>query len=175
MNLELVCTTSTQSKSSSAAPRSLSSGINQDVLWQELVSRHTPGLKNRLRRALNRLGILESDDQIEDLAQEVYRRLIQHHGKSLEDGPARCELTLAAYLGRAAESAAVDRLRYQLAAKRNLRLSCSLSHPWIAAKALRVPDPQWDPEQWAIQRQAMALLIRQLRRASPGSSGRVCC
>lgn len=154
--------------SARATPPSISS---QEILWQELVDRHGPGLRHRLRGALSRFGLYEPDDLIEDLAQEVYRRLLNRHGKSLDQGPARCELTLAAYLGRAAESAVVDRLRYCWAAKRNLRRNCSLSQPWVEAEALGFPDPGYDPEQRAIQRQAVAGLIKRLRGERAAEAG----
>lgn len=134
-----------------------------ELLWQELVRRHEPSLKRRLRGSLAKLGMREPEDQIEEMSQEVFRRLLSHHGKTLCEGPARCELTLAAYLGRAAESTVIDRLRYRFAAKRDFRCLRSLSHPAIAEEALRFPDPRSDPEQRAIQRQAVRILLSRLR------------
>lgn len=146
--------------------------LDTEALWEEIVSRHRFRLRARTRAALARCGLGTSSDLVEELVQEVFCRLLQRHGRSLTSGPARNDLVLAAYLGRMAERAVVDRVRQLAAAKRGGRRLVSLSQPGAAHRAASTPDRDPTPEERLIEAEGWRRLWRVLAAAELGEHGR---
>lgn len=144
----------------------------EEVLWEELIRRHRGRLQARIRAALARCGLGTASDLVDDLAQEVFCRLFERHGRSLSTGPAKNELVLAAYLGRMAERLVVDRVRYLAAAKRGGRRTLSLSEPTVARLAEARPDRGPTPEQRLLSGDGWRRLWRSLAGLELGERGR---
>src|SRR5262245_4643402 len=142
-----------------------------DALWEEMIARHRHRLAARLRAALARCGLGTADDLVEDLMQEVLCRLLERHGRSLSTGPAQNDLALGAYLGRMAERAVVDRVRYLAAAKRAGRGLVSLSQPAVAGQAAATPDGRPTPEERALSADRWRRLWRAFSGIELGEHG----
>lgn len=131
--------------------------------WQELAERFRDRLEAGVRRALRRAGNAEREDQIEDLLQEVYCRLLERDRRVLtrfrgsSDGEAAC------YLARVAESVTFDALRLQAAAKRGGGAT-TLDAALLAA----APAPGPTPEERCLARERCRGLAARLAAAAGG-------
>jgi RNA polymerase sigma factor (sigma-70 family) len=147
-------------------------GRLDEAAWEELVRRYGSRVRVRVRRALDRYCAQASPDAVEELAQEVYCRLLEHHGAALRHCRAANERQFLAYLYRVADSAVVDRLRQARAAKRGAARLVSLSGQGSHELAERWADPGVSPEEAAVARDGYRRLMSRLRRLEGGSLGR---
>lgn len=81
-----------------------------EAFWEELVRRHGEALKVRIRGILRAAGIEPRPEQLEELVQEVYFRLLSRGLKQLDRGVDNRDL-VPAYMARIAERVAVDEVR----------------------------------------------------------------
>ena len=142
---------------------------SEEAAWSELVRRYGARIAARVRRALTRFGVRPTEDLVEELAQEVYCRLLERHGRDLADCRAANENQFLAYLYRVAESAVVDRLRQARAAKRGPGRLVPLSAPASEEAARRFADPAATPEETVLASDGYRRLVGALREAARGS------
>jgi len=125
-----------------------SCATNRDSeLWQEFVERFGRRLSFGVQRTLARFDARVTEDEREDLLQEVYCRLLEKQGRSLRRCRGQVEAAVVAYLGRVAESVVVDYLRTRSAAKRGRGLLLELRRDMALELADRAVDPRQTPEE----------------------------
>src|SRR4029079_5409069 len=86
--------------------------------WEEMMRLHHRRLRRRIRSALAFYRIDPARDAVDEVAQEVYCRLLAQGGRRLAQCRAEHEEQVAAYLGRIAERVVIDQIRIGGAAKR---------------------------------------------------------
>jgi DNA-directed RNA polymerase specialized sigma24 family protein len=87
-----------------------------DGAWNEFVRRFRPGLESGVRRGMRRTML--PPEELEDLMQEVYCRLLEGGGRRLLAPHAANDREVGAFLRRLAENVVLDRQRASRAAKR---------------------------------------------------------
>jgi RNA polymerase sigma factor (sigma-70 family) len=87
------------------------------VTWEDFVRRHGDKLRYRVVRVLLRIGERPRPDQVEELMQEVYCRLLER-GVDLLKGRAGRQGEVVAYLCKVVSSVVIDRVREERARKR---------------------------------------------------------
>lgn len=92
-----------------------------EAAWETLIGHYGDGLKSRVRRALRRAGERPRGDQIEEIVQEVYCRLLAGDSWRLRQCRATSRYQVSAFLGRVAERVALDHVRAARAKKRGGR------------------------------------------------------
>lgn len=86
--------------------------------WPALVERHGERVRRAVRRTLAVLGERTDPDRVDDLAQEVWCRLLERERAGRRGARGASEGETGAYLRRVAASVVVDALRAAGAAKR---------------------------------------------------------
>ena len=86
--------------------------------WAEFRRRFERRLVSGLRRGLRRTGLRFPPVDLEDLLQDVYCKLLDNGGRNLLRCRGTAEEAISAYLGRVAETVAIDSIRSEVAAKR---------------------------------------------------------
>ncbi|HEX5760274.1 MAG TPA: hypothetical protein VF121_13890 [Thermoanaerobaculia bacterium] len=139
--------------------------------WTALVERHGPALRRRVRRTLALAGARAHAEQVDDMVQEVYCRLLAAGGRRLQAcRDAANERTVAAYLGRTAERVVLDQLRLAAAVKRGGGRLVELAPEEVAERAA---DPQGTPEDHLLAAERRRELAARCRAATrPGARGR---
>ena len=111
--------------------------------WNALVARHSPRLRASIRAALWRAGIEPRREDVEEIVQDSYCRLLACGRLSSERGE---ESGLAGFLARVGERLAFDRVRRERAAKRGfgkLRGLADIGPDRLAACCVdRSPSPE---------------------------------
>ncbi|HVT59359.1 MAG TPA: ECF-type sigma factor [Thermoanaerobaculia bacterium] len=131
---------------------------SRGAVWEELICRYGPSLKRRVGRVLRRSGIRPRGEQVEELLQEVYCRLLAAGSRRLLDCRASSERQVGAYLGRIAERVVLDQLRAARAWKRGGRaLADRVCLDEDVAE--RVADPRATPEDLLLSAERLALLL----------------
>jgi RNA polymerase sigma factor (sigma-70 family) len=114
--------------------------------WEDLVRRFEPDLRARVRRALWSAGVLPGPEQVDDLLQEVYCRLLANGGRRLRLFRGEGEEEMSAYLGRIAERVVADQMRTTRTLKRG-RGRLLVFGPAAGEDAVaRAVDPRGTPE-----------------------------
>jgi len=93
------------------------SGGNEHA-WQEFFRRYRKGLESGVRRGLRRFAFDGPKDEVEDLMQEIYCRLLEGGGRRLRASRGTTDGEIGSYLRRLAENVVLDRVRAAGAAKR---------------------------------------------------------
>ncbi len=133
-----------------------------EAAWEELIGRYGAGLKARVGSVLRRSGVRPRREQVEEIVQEVYCRLLAGGSRRLK----RCRATTAgqvgAFLGRVAERVALDQLRAARAQKRGGDLAAHA--PQVAGAARgggdeRAVDPRANPEELVLSRERVLLFL----------------
>ncbi len=138
--------------------------------WALLVERHGAGLRRRVRRTLAAAGARVRAEQVEEVVQEVYCRLLAAEGRRLRGCRAGNEQELAAYLGRVAERVALDHLRTVAAAKRGGGRLIELCPEEMAERAA---DPAASPEERLLAAERRREFLERCRAlARPGRERR---
>ena len=91
---------------------------SENSQWEELVERFEPCLIAGVRRAFRWAGSFPRDEQLEDLLQETYCKLLEAEARVLRRCTSDSEVAIGVYLGRVAERVALDHLRTRSAEKR---------------------------------------------------------
>ncbi len=128
---------------SSANKKSPERRLAEEARWNALVERHSPRLHASIRGALRRAGIEPQREDVEELAQESYCRLLASGRLAPEKGG---DLGLSGFLARVGERVAFDRVRSERAAKRGfgkLRGLADIGADRLAACCVdRSPSPE---------------------------------
>jgi DNA-directed RNA polymerase specialized sigma24 family protein len=147
------------------------SACHTEAAWEELIGRYGPGLKARVGSVLRRSGMRPRREQVEEIVQEVYCRLLAAAGRRLRRCRATSESQVGAFLGRVAERVALDQLRAARAQKRGGALAPGQGAPlawgaWCGCgwdprqeRHERAADPRANPEERMLSRERMRLFL----------------
>lgn len=134
------------------------------LAWRRFVERYGPAIEAGVRRALRRSGeVGVATDDLQDLVQECYCRLLEGDRRRLTSLRARADGEVRTWLARFAERSVRDRLKWQRAYKRSGPGRGALA---ISERAARLADPTRSPERLAMDRQALRRFARYCRRLS---------
>jgi RNA polymerase sigma factor (sigma-70 family) len=86
--------------------------------WEAFSARFEPLLKQGVSRAFRRAGAYPRADQLDDLVQETYCKLLEDDSRVLRRCHSDSEVAIGVYLSRVAERKAIDHLRRRSAEKR---------------------------------------------------------
>ncbi|HLX06998.1 MAG TPA: sigma-70 family RNA polymerase sigma factor [Thermoanaerobaculia bacterium] len=142
-----------------------SCSFKPEAAWERLVARYGPALKARVGSVLRRAGVQPRGDQVEEIVQEVYCRLLAAGGRRLRRCRATSEGQVAAFLGRVAERVALDQLRAARAQKRGGALAAAPSGAWSPwgdpprEPQERAADPGANPEELMLSRERLRLFL----------------
>ncbi len=110
--------------------------------WRALVERHSPRLRASIHRALRRAGVEPKSEDVEEIAQESYCRLLVCGRLAPENGGER---GLSGFLARVGERLAFDAVRKERALKRGcgrLRGLSDIAVESLATVADRAPTQE---------------------------------
>jgi DNA-directed RNA polymerase specialized sigma24 family protein len=130
--------------------------------WQEFRSRFEARLQAGVRRGLRRSGTWRPPIEEEDLLQEVYCKLLDNGGRHLLRCRGGADEAVSAYLGRIAETVAIDRVRAEVAIKRGRGQVVGLPRQ-AGGGELETADPSMGPEQKLLQRETSSVFLRRCR------------
>lgn len=136
--------------------------------WEELLGHYGPRLAAGVRRAFKRAGSPPSAEDVEELLQEVYCRLLEHGGRRLLRCHGSSEAEVGAYLLRLAENAALDHLRAAGAAKRGTDLQVALDAGPGARLSEVLSDSEASPEERVLDGERRRRLLVLCRRLAAG-------
>jgi RNA polymerase sigma factor (sigma-70 family) len=136
--------------------------------WGELARAHGGAVKRCVRRALFRVGREPRPEEVEELVQEVYCRLLERDPARVAAG--RDEAQLYSYLQRIASSVVVDQLRARHARKRGGWPTPGAPAPDRRDLAER-PAPGPTAEERLLARERARAVRRRVRQAFPGPLG----
>ncbi|MDX1644396.1 MAG: sigma-70 family RNA polymerase sigma factor, partial [Thermoanaerobaculia bacterium] len=129
-------------------------------LWIEFERRFRPCLVAGITRALRLGGVTPDRERRRELLQEVYCRLLERDREALRRFRGSSDGEAFIYLKRVATSVALDRLRYESAAKRGAALAAHLADHVSESVPSRGPTP----EQLFAQRESWRAFWRDCRR-----------
>ncbi|MDX1503842.1 MAG: sigma-70 family RNA polymerase sigma factor [Thermoanaerobaculia bacterium] len=136
-------------------------------LWEEFVRAFGTRLKGGVRRALRRSGGAVRDEELDDLLQDVYCKLLENGARSLVLCRAADGREAGAYLGRVAETVVLDRLRAAAAAKRGRDLLVTPPAHVEADPAERAVDSSArSPEERLLNRERRRIFLLRCRDAA---------
>lgn len=134
----------------------------EPAAWGRFVERYGPAIEAGVRRALRREDDAGADaDDVQDLVQECYCRLLERGRRRLASLHATADPEVRTWLVRFAERSARDRIKWLGASKRGGRRALS-----IPARVARFADPAGSPERLAIGRERLRQFARHCRRLS---------
>jgi DNA-directed RNA polymerase specialized sigma24 family protein len=131
--------------------------------WEYFVQQFGPVVRGTVARALRSYRARPANEEIDELAQEVYFRLLTRHERGLRFRLGRHPGELGSYVARVARAAVVDALRTAAAEKRGARALLSLPNDALARSALA--DPRYTPERRLMVKDCMRLLALGCRAA----------
>lgn len=130
-------------------------------IWQEFVDRFGCRLWSGVHRTLQRFDVRLSEDDRQDLVQEVYCRLLERSGRNLRRCRGGGERAVWAYLGKVTESVVVDHLRNRSAAKRGCQVLVQVRPDLEIDLSQLAVDPRTTPEERCLlQEQKVAFFVR---------------
>jgi DNA-directed RNA polymerase specialized sigma24 family protein len=121
--------------------------------WEELIRRFGPGLRARVGRVLRQAGVRPRREQVEELVQEVYCRLLDGGGRRIYSCRAVNDPQVAAFLGKVAERVVLDQLRAARALKRGREQAAA-----DGAEKL-VEDPRANPEERVLGHERVRMFL----------------
>jgi RNA polymerase sigma factor (sigma-70 family) len=139
--------------------------------WELLVARVDARLRRLVRGHLWRQGdVLPSREDVEELTQEIYCRLLHNGRRALRGCRARTPGELWCYLDRVCSSVVVDRHRRRSARKRRDEHVSLDAHDRRGEAAVTSGDPKWCPEQRLWRALARERLLEACRFLAPSPS-----
>ncbi|HVR95643.1 MAG TPA: sigma-70 family RNA polymerase sigma factor [Thermoanaerobaculia bacterium] len=139
----------------------------EPIVWEEFVHRHGNKLRYRVVRLLLQIGERPRPDQVEELTQEVYCRLLEGGGDLLERRADR-QGELVSYLAKVTASVVIDRVREERAGKRGRARLVDVGCCGLRFFD-RVADAEPNPEQDLMQRERRHLFLERCSRfLNPG-------
>ena len=139
-------------------------------VWSKFIERFGTRLTMGVRRAFRRSGISPSPEDIEDLLQEVYCKLLDRGGKVLRNCRGGHGNEVNAYLGRVAESVVLDHLRASAAEKRGKDLVIQQRPEQDYEISDLAADRGPSPEERILNREMRNLVLSRCRKKSSGTS-----
>lgn len=134
------------------------------AFWDGFARRHGRELTRAVACAMTRFGLRPEPEQVEELVQEVYCRLLARPAAAVADRP---KGQLWAYLHRIARSVVIDEMRSRSAGKRGGG-RCREEEP---EALLEQPAPGPSPEERLLAGERTELLRRRVRQLYPGAKG----
>jgi len=134
--------------------------------WEDFVQRYQRPLRARVVRALWAAGRRPADEQVDDLLQDVYCRLLDAGGRRI--ALCRGEEAMAAYLGRIAERVVADQLRRTRALKRGRSRLLAADLGGGEEALARAIDPRGTPEDALLAAERRQSFRDVCRRLLPG-------
>ena len=134
--------------------------------WEELAGAHGRDMERCVARATRAVGWRATGEDIEELVQEVYCRLLERDGTG-EAWARRPAPQLWSYVHRIARSVVVDLLRSRAAKKRGAALRCDVRPEALAER--RAPGPS--VEERLLARERVAHLQRRVCELSGAGQG----
>ena len=131
--------------------------------WDLFRERYERWLTAGVKRTLVRFDVNVTEDEREDLLQEVYCRLLEKNGRGLTRCRAEVEGAVVIYLARIAESVVVDYLRNRGAAKRGRDLVTDLGDEPGRGIGDRIADPRRSPEELLLLRERRDRFLTQCK------------
>ena len=132
--------------------------------WDAFARRHGRELTRAVACAMTRFGLRPEPEQVEELVQEVYCRLLARPAAAVADRP---QGQLWAYLHRIARSVVIDEMRSRGAGKRGGG-RCREQETDVL---LEQPAPGPSPEERVLAAERTELLRRRVRQLYPGAQG----
>ncbi len=130
--------------------------------WQEFRNRYEARLEAGVRRGLRRSGMWRPPVEAEDILQDVYCKLLDHGGRTLLRCRGGADEAVSAYLGRIAETVAIDRVRAEIAAKRGRGRVVGLPRH-AGGVEVETADSAMGPEQKLLAREKSSVFLRRCR------------
>ena len=134
-----------------------------DRAWESFVDCFGPRIRHGVHRALRRLEEICGPEDVEDLVQDVYRRLLERVRRGRSSFRGETEGEVKRYLQRVCDSAVLDLSRSRRAAKRRAYIRVLAS-----ANVERIVDRAATPEAACLRREARAELVRSCREVVSG-------
>jgi DNA-directed RNA polymerase specialized sigma24 family protein len=131
--------------------------------WEFFVRQFGPVVRGSVARALRSHRGWLAQEEVDELSQEVYFRLLTRHERGLQFRLGRHPGELGSYVSRVAKAAVVDAVRNAAAAKRGERWVLPLPNNALAHSALA--DPRCTPERRLMIKDCMRLLALGCRAA----------
>jgi RNA polymerase sigma factor (sigma-70 family) len=119
------------------------------VAWEELVESHAGRIRHEILMNLRGQGESFHRDRIDDLAQEVWCRLLSRENRSRPGPRLRRDGETAIYLRRVARSVVLDRLRAERAVSRRPGMLVSIDD-------IATPEACWIDRRYCPERRAAA-------------------
>jgi RNA polymerase sigma factor (sigma-70 family) len=129
-------------------------------------------LAARARWSLQQLGVKPRAEQVEEVMQEVYCRLLDGGGRRLSACHAESEGQAVTYLGRVVERVVIDQLRKRLAAKRGVGQTVRLDGPGVRHLLEQKVDPAGTPEDQLLAAERRRLVLAHWRDIGREMQGR---
>jgi RNA polymerase sigma factor (sigma-70 family) len=126
----------------------------------------------RARWSLRQLGVAARADQVEDVVQEVYCRLLDGGGRRLSACHAESEGQAVSYLARVVERVVIDQVRKRLAAKRGAGRTVASAGPQAKRLLERKEDPAGTPEDRLLAAERRRLVLAHWRDIGSAPQGR---
>ena len=136
----------------------------EPAFWDAFARRHGRELTRAVACAMTRLGLRPEPDQVEELVQEVYCRLLAGRPGAVADRP---PAQLWSYLHRIARSVVVDEMRSHRAGKRG----GGRFHEQGLEVLMECPAAELSPEERLLASERVELLRRRVRELYPGAHG----
>jgi RNA polymerase sigma factor (sigma-70 family) len=136
----------------------------EPAFWDGFVRRHGRELHRAVACAMARRGLRPDDEQVEELVQEVYCRLLSGSSRTVAGRP---RAQLWAYLHRIARSVVIDELRSRRAGKRG----GGQRHEVGAEPLTDRVAPGMSPEELLLAGEGADLVRRRVRELYPGAQG----
>lgn len=142
--------------------------------WDQVVGRHGARVEASVRGALLRAGLQPAGEQVEELVQDFYCRLLDAGSRRLQACRGQSPEELSAYLSRVAERVVFDDLRTRWAEKRGRGRLVQISQlsPAEAERAETTADPRANPEDRMLLAERGAALLESCRRFGGRRHGR---
>jgi RNA polymerase sigma factor (sigma-70 family) len=134
-------------------------------VWADFVERFSWRLWAGVQRALSRYSARLSEDDREDLVQDIYCRLLEKRGRALRLCRSNAETAVGVYLGRVAESVVADHLRSENAVKRGRHLLRDVALEPGVDLAEIARDSGHSPEERLLHRERREVFLIRCREA----------
>lgn len=132
---------------------------NGEARWETLVRQYQGGLRKRIWRLLERLGHPPKREQVEEIVQDVYCRLLLQ--ESLRRWRGRTVGELMGYVGTIADRTVFDHLRVAQTGRRH-----GIREVRMGRRLEQLPDPRQNPERDLLQAETRRLVLRRCHDAS---------
>lgn len=144
---------------------SLRCNPNDDRAWEDLVRRYGGRLYGRIQHALHGAGVRPDPEQVCEILQEVYCRLLADGARRLRQFRGWQEKNLTGYLLRVAERVTVDVVRRDRAERRRPGPWAGTSRKALDPVALRAGSRD-TPEDVLLVKERRQLLLEECERIS---------